>query len=111
MNPKMELPDDVLQLVRAYAKPWFKHYKEYRRALLHMGLMGPYSCLAFRTCLVYHPERILPLLVELENAHAEFVVAKDAYLRDSTRKSKPLVDLKEYIKIQIIFKLDRIIHV
>ena len=29
----MELPDDVLVLVRAYAKPYFKYFREYNRAL------------------------------------------------------------------------------
>jgi hypothetical protein len=29
----MELPDDVLGLIRAYSKPAFKHFREYNRAL------------------------------------------------------------------------------
>lgn len=33
----MELPDDVLMIVRAYARPVFKHYKEYNHALKVLG--------------------------------------------------------------------------
>lgn len=33
----MELPDDVLALVRAYSMPVFKHFREYNRALKVLG--------------------------------------------------------------------------
>jgi hypothetical protein len=32
-QPPRELPDDVLAIVRAYAKPSFKYFKEYNQAL------------------------------------------------------------------------------
>jgi len=73
----MEFPDDVLQHIRAYAKPWFKHYKLYKTVL---ALMGRNSFPELRTCLVYHLERILPILNEFIQAHMESMAARDAYL-------------------------------
>ena len=33
----MELPDDVLELVRAFSKPRMQFYKEYRKGLTELG--------------------------------------------------------------------------
>lgn len=71
----MELPDDVLQLVRDYAKPWFKHYEVYKRTL---KIMERESCPNLRRCLV----DILPTLVQLEKAYVEYLVALDDFTRD-----------------------------
>jgi len=81
----MELPDDVLQLIREYSKPWFKHYKVYKRTLKIMELE---SCPKLRRCLV----DILPTLVRLEKAYVEYLVALDDFTGDYT------VDSKEYRK-------------
>jgi hypothetical protein len=79
----MELPDDVLQLVREFSKPWFTHYKEYKHTL---ALMGRNSFPELRTCLVYHPERILPVLNEFIQAHMESLAARDAYLPPHSKR-------------------------
>ena len=76
----MELPDDVLQLIRDFSKPWFKHYKIYKDTLIMMELE---SCLNLRRCLQYNPELILPTLVRFEKAYAEYLVALDDYTGDS----------------------------
>ena len=76
----MELPDDVLRLIREYAKPWFKHYKVYKDTLRMMEL---YSCPQLRRCLQYNPELILPTLVRFEKAYVEYLVALDDYTGDS----------------------------
>jgi len=73
----MEFPDDVLQLIREYAKPWFTHYQLYKHVL---ALMGRTSFPELRTCLVYHPERILPVLDDFIQAHADSVAARHAYI-------------------------------
>ncbi len=36
----MELPDDVLQIVREYSKPVFKHYQVYNHAMEVLGVYG-----------------------------------------------------------------------
>lgn len=128
----MELPDDVLQLVRTYAKPWFTHYKVYKRVL---ALMGRKSFPELRTCLLYCSERILPVLDEFIQAHMESLAARHAYLPDSkrvvyrnqmdyylsrrnlhachdkvVRESKQLVHLKELQCSLIQLKLVAMVH-
>jgi hypothetical protein len=90
----MELPYDVLQLIRAYAKPWFTHYKVYNRTL---ALMEQNSIPELRYGLLHHPERILPILTELENAHAEWRVANNAYAQDCTLRKRNLCESKRKV--------------
>jgi hypothetical protein len=66
MELRMELPDDVLCLIREYAKPWFKYHARYKRFLVSMGLS---SFPELRHCLHTHPEQILPTLVYFEMAN------------------------------------------
>lgn len=66
----MELPDDVLQLVRAYAKPRFTYFREYHRACKRLRL---HSFRNLKRCLLTNPERILSHLDRLEYLDAEFV--------------------------------------
>lgn len=73
----MELPDDVLCLIREFSRPWFKHHVMYKRILAKMSL---YSFPELRICLQYHPEQIIPTLVKFEKAHTEYLVALDKYL-------------------------------
>ncbi len=73
---KMELPDDVLQLVRAYAKPWFTHYKEYQLAL---QLLGVDSLPTLKELLEHHPEQVKPALQTYEKAHNNYMQAKTQY--------------------------------
>ena len=71
----MELPDDVLQLIREYAKPWFKYHKIYKDTLNIMVL----SNIDLRNCLHYYPDQILPALVELEKTYSDLLIAIDQY--------------------------------
>ena len=66
----MELPDDVLEIVRAFAKPRFKYFREYNNArkrfrLLYFPDINP--------CLCKNPERILPVLKRLEYWDEEYI--------------------------------------
>lgn len=79
----MELPDDVLQLIRDYAKPCFTYFREYKHVL---ALMGRTSFPELKICLVYHSERILPLLDEFIRAHAESVAARHVYLPPDSKR-------------------------
>ena len=83
LQPQMELPDDVLQLIREFSKPWFTYFREYNRAL---ALMGRNSFPELKTCLLYHPEQILPLLDEFIQAQAESVAARHAYLPPDSKR-------------------------
>ena len=59
----MELPDDVLQIIRAYAKPRFKYFREYNNARKRFRLIYFPN---IKPCLCKNPERILPVLKRLE---------------------------------------------
>ena len=74
----MELPDDVLQLIREYAKPWFKHYQVYKRTLKMLELE---SCPELRYCIQYNPD-ILSTLGRFEKAYTEYLVALDDFTCD-----------------------------
>ncbi len=61
----MELPDDVLQLISEYSKPWFKYHREYQLVLKSYYLS---SWNELRECLLYCPTWILPSIGEHEDA-------------------------------------------
>jgi hypothetical protein len=75
----MELPDDVLRIIRDYAKPWFKYHKRYKDTLRMMELE---SCRELRRCLQYNPHILLPTLGRFEKAYVEYLVALDDYTGD-----------------------------
>ena len=77
----MELPDDVLQHIREYAKPWFKYHKRYKDTLRMMEL---HSFPQLRRCLQYNPHILLPTLGRFEKAYVEYLVALDDYTGDQT---------------------------
>jgi hypothetical protein len=81
----MELPEDVLQLVREYAKPWFTHYKQYKRSLVERGI---HEDIPLRNALQYYPEIILPVLVKLEKSRVEYLVVLHDYAGKSVNMSK-----------------------
>ena len=94
----MELPEDVLEIVRAYAKPWFKHHALYKRTLKNMYLT---SFLELRSCLCDYPDQVLPTLEKFEKATAEYLVALDEYLSDHN----PLSDIRYYYEKRRTFTL------
>ena len=69
----MELPDDVLAIIRAYAKPRFTYFREYRTL---MKLMGKKEWYALKYKLQSDPEHILPALLSYQSA---FIRKRDLY--------------------------------
>ena len=65
----MELPDDVIRLIREYAKPRFAYVHEYNRILKLHGMPGWPK---LKECLLSRPAQILPVLLLYENAHRDF---------------------------------------
>jgi len=55
----MELPDDVLRLIREYSRPCFKYFKEYKRML---ELCAFQEWIALREALQVRPEKVLPYI-------------------------------------------------
>jgi hypothetical protein len=94
----MELPEDVLRLVREYAKPWFKHHAIYKLILAKMGL---YSFPGLRHCLYCIPDQILPTLVKFEEVHAEYLVALDNFISEEPWDDSKHIEY--YNKRRILF--------
>jgi hypothetical protein len=88
----MELPDDVLRLVREYAKPCFKYFREYKRTL---ALMGLHTLPKLKTCLLLDPARILGALVDYAQAHLAFQVS----LNEFTHYAKTTIDYSKQMKV------------
>ena len=65
----MELPDDVLKIIREFAKPVFTYFREYRQTLT---LHGIESWQKLKEGLLYRPVQILPVLMEYEKAYKDF---------------------------------------
>lgn len=75
---RMELPEDVLTIVRAFSRPIFKHFKEYNHA---MRVMGMKNWKKLKEKLHEEPEHVLPALFIYQDA---FVKKKEVYaLRDA----------------------------
>ena len=68
----MELPDDVLRIIREYAKPYFKYFREYN---LMLRLCGFKQWNALRKALQLYPERVLPSLRAHEKAQTAWILA------------------------------------
>jgi hypothetical protein len=78
----MELPDDVLQLIREYAKP-SEHYKRYARVMeILLNKTDPkvreYMKPKLKKATRFHYEQFRHLFLELEKRHTELVVSVQA---------------------------------
>lgn len=91
----MELPDDVMRLIREFSNPCFKYFREYNRTLQIMGLK---SLPKLKACLETDPERILPSLHVYDDAHLEFENTLQQFLY-SNKKSI------DYSKQMDVFRL------
>ena len=79
----MELPDDVLRLVREYARPRFQYVKEYNHAL---RILGKKSWKGLKDKLRTIPELVLPALFVYQDA---FLRKKEVYeLREARMQLK-----------------------
>jgi hypothetical protein len=71
----MELPEDVLSIVRAYSKPVFEHYHAYNHAL---NVLGKKQWPKLKEKLHEVPEVVLPALKYYLDA---FIRKQETYLR------------------------------
>jgi hypothetical protein len=84
----MELPEDVLEIVRAYAKP-SKSYKMYMLVLKILVDKTPpfvriYMKQKLKNAVRFHYNRFLPLFLELERKHIELVLSVKAVCANDT---------------------------
>jgi len=68
----MELPDDVLRLIREYSRPRFKYFREYKHML---RLCGFEEWTALRHALQMKPEKVLPSICAHEKAQTVWLQA------------------------------------
>ena len=86
----MEFPEEILEIIRAYSRPLFPHYKEYRRMLKALGLnMWP----TLKKALEEYPAKIIPFIHSFGTAFQDRVdhmnLMKEYYVPKT-------VDLIEY---------------
>ena len=80
----MELPEDILETVRAYAKPT-EPFKLYQRILkVLQDDIRAEDVPKLKMAIRYHYDRFLPMFQQLENAHAELRISVDAVMRNDT---------------------------
>jgi hypothetical protein len=87
----MELPDDVLALVREYSRPCFKYLKEYNHAMhvLHMT-----SWKKLKEGLHADPERVLPALLKYQDA---FIKKNEVYaLKDALKQENTMTETERW---------------
>jgi len=78
----MELPDDVLRLVREFAKPCFKYFREYKSTL---RLCGFKEWTELRQALLVNPEKVLHAIRSHEKTQRVWL---QAYHEDLDREEK-----------------------
>jgi hypothetical protein len=81
----MELPDDVLGLIREYAKPRFKYFKEYNTS---MRVLGMKNWVVLKENMHTNPETVLPALGIYLDA---FVNKKTLYQEREELKKKSCI--------------------
>lgn len=68
----MELPDDVLGLIREYCRPCFKYFREYNRML---QLCGFHEWISLKEALQTKPDLVLPSIRIHEKAQTIWLQA------------------------------------
>jgi len=87
----MELPDDVLSIVREYSRPVFKHYAEYNHAL---KVLGKKKWSKLKEKLHTESEVILPALhIYLE----AFLKKQEVYQLRDKMKADAILDTGHYM--------------
>lgn len=73
----MELPEDVLMIVRAFAKPCFKYFREYNQAV---QVLGKNKWTPLKEKLLTDGEKIVPILLAYMDAYLETKMRRQALL-------------------------------
>ena len=86
----MELPDDVLAIVREYSRPVFTHYQLYHTAVKVLGIYGRWD--ALKEKLHTEPEKVIPALRSYQDA---FLVRTklDTELKDFLCRNEPIDEI------------------
>lgn len=93
----MELPDDVLGIVRAYSRPAFKHYQVYNKAVKVLGIYGGWSTLKEK--LEAETEGLIPALLVYQNA----LLVRSALDKEY---ADFMIDIYMNEDIDVVFRMD-----
>jgi hypothetical protein len=72
----MEFPDDVLTLIREFAQPSFKYFREYNREL---ACSHRRSWVELKACLQHHPEWVIPAMLKHDKLFREWTLLQMEY--------------------------------
>lgn len=108
----MELPDDVLSIVRDYSRPVFKHYQLYNKAV---KVLCVYDRWALKEKLEVDTEGLIPTLLaymnavlerkEIEKELADLMLGKNQEICEFREKMRRLICLEE--KLRKAKKIDK----
>jgi len=95
----MELPEDVLQLVREYARP-SERYKVGKRVLAILERDHPLGPIRkeLQTAIRFHYETFRQLFLDLEKNYSELKVVADAIMRNDTIYTESELQLEYFRK-------------
>jgi hypothetical protein len=101
----MELPDDVLGLVRDYSRPVFKHYQVYNAA---KKVLDVYHWNLLKEKLEAETEGLIPTLLayqnaflerkEIEKEYTDFMLGKNQEVYEFREKMRRLAYLEEELR-------------
>jgi hypothetical protein len=72
----MEFPPEIVSIIREYSKPYFKHFRIYKRVLAKKHLD---EWPALKESLLRQPDKILPLVESYERAVLAFEAVSQAF--------------------------------
>ena len=90
----MELPEDVLAIVREYSRPRFKYFREYKRAV---QVLGKDKWHPLKDKLQSHGEKIIPILLPYLEAYIETKMRRQAVL--DLVNSLPFMERERHIEL------------
>lgn len=92
----MELPDDVIELISAFAKPRFKYFREYNHAV---QVLGEKKCRALKDKLPTNGVKIVPILIPYLDTYLETKMRRQEVLDlVNPLKRVPFMNNYEYFK-------------
>ena len=92
----MELPDDVLAIVRAFAKPRFKYFREYNHAI---QVLDEKKWRPLKEKLLTNGDKIVPILIPYMDAYLETKMRRQDMLNFlNPLKRVPFMCNYEYFK-------------
>jgi len=103
----MEFPSEIVDLIRQYSEPCFKHFREYNRMVQYKGEWP-----ALRSMLETNPASVLAVLDAFDRAAQAFIVSRRAFKWRKTMEWEVYKARERdfYQKRLTLMKKERILH-